>query len=51
MIGITGHSEDDNRTRVALANYLSGIDGFVTSLRRAVYNKNKVVAFENDQRE
>jgi hypothetical protein len=51
MIGITSHTEDDNRTRVAYANYLSGIDGFVTSLKRAVYQKNKVVTFENDQRE
>lgn len=44
---ITGHTEIDNITRIAQANYLSGIDGFVTSLKRAVYQKNKILAWEN----
>ena len=48
LINITGHTLDDNQTRVAMANYLSGIDGFVTSLKRAVYQKNKVLAFEKE---
>lgn len=43
---LTGHTDTDNATRIALANNLSGIDGFVTSLKRAIYHKNKVVAFE-----
>jgi len=46
LANLTGHSPDDNSARVALANNLSGIDGFVTSLKRAIYHKNKVVAFE-----
>lgn len=46
LANLTGHSPDDNAARIALANNLSGIDGFVTSLKRAIYNKNKVVKFE-----
>ena len=46
LANLTGHSPGDNATRIALANNLSGIDGFVTSLKRAIYHKNKVVAFE-----
>ena len=49
LTNITGHTDVDNRTRIAQANYLSGIDGFVTSLKRAVYQKNKVMAWENKQ--
>jgi hypothetical protein len=48
LINISGHTQDDNLTRIAQANYLSGIDGFVTSLKRAVYHKNKVLAFEKE---
>jgi hypothetical protein len=51
LINITGHTQDDNQTRIAMANYLSGIDGFVTSLKRAVYHKNKVLAFEKEQQQ
>jgi hypothetical protein len=49
LTAISGHTDIDNRTRIAQANYLSGIDGFVTSLKRAVYQKNKVQAWENKQ--
>jgi hypothetical protein len=42
----TGHSADDNAVRIALANHLSGIDGFVTCLKRAIYHKNKILQFE-----
>lgn len=51
LINITGHTQDDNQTRIAQANYLSGIDGFVTSLKRAVYHKNKVLAFEKEPKQ
>ena len=44
---ITGHTDVDNTTRIAQANYLSGMDGFVTSLKRAVYQKNKILTWEN----
>jgi len=43
---ITGHTDADNQQRIAIAHQLTGIDQFVTSLRRAVYQKNKVVNFE-----
>lgn len=46
LVNITGHSEVDDKTRIAVANYLSGIDGFISSLKRAVYMKNKVVKEE-----
>ncbi len=46
LANLTGHSPEDNATRIALANNLSGIDGFVTSLKRAIYHKNKVVQHE-----
>ena len=49
LTNITGHTDVDNRTRIAQANYLSGIDGFVTSLKRAVYHKNKVLTWESKQ--
>jgi hypothetical protein len=49
LTNITGHTDVDNVTRIAQANYLSGIDGFVTSLKRAVYHKNKILAWENKQ--
>ena len=49
LTNITGHTEIDNITRIAQANYLSGIDGFVTSLKRAVYHKNKILTWENKQ--
>ena len=49
LTNISGHTEIDNITRIAQANYLSGIDGFVTSLKRAVYQRNKVLAWETKQ--
>ena len=49
LTNITGHTDVDNVTRIAQANYLSGIDGFVTSLKRAVYQKNKILAWETKQ--
>ena len=51
LVTITGHTDTDNMTRVAMANYLSGIDGFVSSLKRAVYQKNKVISFEANARD
>lgn len=43
---ITAHSSEANAERVAMANQLSGVTGFVNSLKRAVYYKNKVIAWE-----
>jgi hypothetical protein len=42
LAGIRGHSADDNMQRIAISNELVGIDGFVSSLKRAVYMKNKL---------
>jgi hypothetical protein len=44
---IMGHTEEDNSRRVALSNQLSGIDGFIASLQRAVYMKNRVVTLQS----
>jgi hypothetical protein len=46
---ITGHTEEDDRRRVAISNQLTGIDEFVKSLTRAVYFKNKVVSQQSNQ--
>ena len=42
LASIRGHTAEDNMQRVALCNELSGIDSFVTSLKRAVYLKSKL---------
>jgi hypothetical protein len=42
LSNIRGHSADENTQRVALCNELGGIDSFITSLKRAVYLKNKL---------
>mgnify|MGYP003344000004 CR=1 FL=1 len=41
---ISTHTEADNAQRVAISNQLAGIDGFIKSLKRAVYFKNRVVS-------
>jgi hypothetical protein len=43
LVAITGHTEEDNNRRIGLSNQLAGIDGFISSLQRAVYMKNRVV--------
>jgi len=48
LTAITGHTEEDNNRRVGLSNQLSGIDGFVASLQRAVYMKNRVVTLQTE---
>ena len=40
--GIRTHQLDDNAHRVALSNELAGIDDFVSSLKKAVYIKNRL---------
>jgi hypothetical protein len=40
---LTQHRPEDDAMRVAIANQIRGIDGFITTLKRAVYFKNKVV--------
>lgn len=48
LAGIRGHSADDNMQRIAISNELVGIDGFVASLKRAVYLKNKLGNIDSD---
>lgn len=45
---LSAHTAEANAERVAIANQLVGITGFVNSLKRAVYYKNKVVAWEQN---
>jgi hypothetical protein len=40
---IAGHTDTDDRKRVAISNQIAGVDGFVALLQRAVYFKNRVV--------
>ena len=42
LIEISGYTQEDNTKRIALSNELKGIDSFVTSLKKAVYYKNKL---------
>lgn len=48
LASIHGHTQDDNARRIALSNQLAGIDGFVASLQRAVYMKNRVVTQQQE---
>jgi hypothetical protein len=43
---LSAHTAEANAERVAIANQLVGVTGFVNSLKRAVYYKNKVVSWE-----
>lgn len=51
LITIQGHSPDDNSRRVAVANQLAGMDAFIASLKRAVLMRNRILEWENSQRE
>jgi len=46
---IKTHTAEDNALRVSLANQLAGIDGFVSTLKRAVYFKQRVVSIRETQ--
>ena len=46
---INTHTEADNAQRVAVSNQLAGIDGFIKSLKRAVYFRNRVVSQQSGQ--
>lgn len=42
LASIRSHQLDDNTRRIALSNELAGVDNFVSSLKRAVYLKNRI---------
>ena len=44
LASIRSHQQDDNARRIAVSNELAGIDNFVSSLKRAVYLKNRIVS-------
>ena len=48
LININTHSVEANAERVAYANQLRGIDGFVNSLKSAVYKKNRLLQAEKN---
>jgi len=48
LVSITTHTPEANAERVALANQLSGIDGFINTLKAAVYRKNKLISAETE---
>jgi hypothetical protein len=50
LAAITGHDPESNAHRIALSNYLSGMDAFVAALQRAVYMKNRVVTEQEGPR-
>jgi hypothetical protein len=42
LAGMRGNTLDDNASRIAISHQLAGIDNFVSSLKRAVYLKNRI---------
>lgn len=44
LSAISGHTEQDNNSRIAFAHNLAGIDGFIASLQRAKWYKDRVVS-------
>ena len=48
LININAHSEEANAERIAYANQLRGIDGFINSLKSAVYKKNRLLQAEKN---
>jgi hypothetical protein len=48
LAAIAGHTQEDNNRRVAISNQLVGLDGFISTLKRAVYMKNRVVTLQTE---
>lgn len=42
LASIRGYTPDDNSQRIAISNELTGIDNFISSLKRAAYLKNRI---------
>lgn len=49
LLDIKTHSAEDNALRISIANQLSGIDNFVSFLKRAQYFKTRVVTMQTQQ--
>ena len=48
LVDIRLHEDVDNAKRVAIANQLAGLDGFVALLKRAVHYKNQAVSIRDN---
>lgn len=46
MSEMSAHTPEANAERIAVTNQLAGVSGFVNSLKRAVYYKNKIISWE-----
>lgn len=46
MSEMSAHTPEANAERIAVTNQLAGVTGFVNSLKRAVYYKNKIINWE-----
>jgi len=44
LSAVSGHTDETNLQRIAYSNYLAGIDGFIASLQKAKWYKDKVVS-------
>ena len=42
LSSFSSHSEEVNNKRIALANYISGIDGFIEYLQKSVNTKERI---------
>ena len=47
LTSIRTHTAEANAERIAFANQLSGIEGFINSLKLAVHKRNKMMTFES----
>jgi hypothetical protein len=47
LVDILSHTVEDNARRVAVANQIAGLDGFVVLLKRAVHYKNQAVSIRD----
>jgi hypothetical protein len=48
---ITGHTTEENNSRIGIAHNLAGVDGFISSLQRAKWYKDKVVSYQTNTSE
>jgi hypothetical protein len=48
LTGLKSHNAEDDATRIAISNQLSGIDSFIDLLKRQVYLKNRVVTQQTE---
>jgi len=51
LVDITTHAPEDNARRISISNQIAGIDGFIATLKRAVYFKNRVVTQQSQTEE